>query len=136
MALPNPLPDNPLRWDGWKNYNADNLYDRLCLEFDANPTGEQIEENCRTLLVWWQKKLPLKSQPSNPMAQLLRSAMDEAPSRLAEARTRLLDAQARAAHDSELRTLILQGAVDEFKKIFPFAIGNNEMTPEAEERLY
>ena len=23
MSLPNPLPDNPTRWDGWKDYNSD-----------------------------------------------------------------------------------------------------------------
>ena len=66
MALPNPIPDNPTRWDGWKDYNSENFYERLCLDFDSNPNAEQIEENCRQLLVWWQKKLPLKNQPSNP----------------------------------------------------------------------
>ena len=91
MAIPNPLPDNPLRWDGWKNYNSANPYTRLCLDFSSNATPELIEEHCRQLLVWWQKKLPLKNQPSNPMAQMLRQGLDEAPHYLADARTKLLD---------------------------------------------
>ena len=103
MALPNPLPDNPTRWDGWKNYNSPNYYDRLCLDFDSNANAEQIEDNCRKLLVWWQKKLPLKNQPSNPIAQILRGGLDEAPLRLAEARTELLNPDSRAKLDAQLR---------------------------------
>ena len=136
MALPNPLPDNPLRWDGWRNYNSENLYARLCLEFDQSPSAEQIEEHCRLLLVWWQKKLPLKNQPSNPMTQLLRGGMDEAPQFLAEARTKLLDPQIRADFDAELRRRVVEGAVTEFKKVIEFAINNGELTSDAEERLY
>ena len=135
MALPNPLPDNPLRWDGWKNYNSDNLYERLCLEFDANVTSEQIEENCRTLLVWWQKKLPLKNQPSNPLAQLLRGGLDDAPVFLVEARTELLDPTARARIDAELRAQAVLVALEEFKKILGFVLVDQKLTPEAEERL-
>ena len=81
ISLPNPLPDNPLRWDGWKLYNSSNYYERLCLSFDSNASNEQIEDNCRQLLVWWQKKLPLKNQPSNPVSQLLRAGLDEASAR-------------------------------------------------------
>lgn len=136
MALPIPIPDNPLRWDGWKNYNSANYYDRLCLDFDSNPNSEQIEENCRQLLVWWQKKLPLKNQPSNPLAQMLRAGLDEAPQYLAEARTKLLDADARIEIDRVLREQIVAGAVNEFKKILPFAIGNGFLTAESEQRLY
>ncbi len=136
MALPNPLPDNPLRWEGWKHYNSENFYDRLCLDFDPSPTDEQIEENCRILLVWWQKKLPLKNQPSNPMTQLLRGGMDEAPQYLAEARTKLLDPEIRGALDGELRARFVQNAVDEFKKFIEFALGSGELTAEAEDRLY
>ena len=77
MPLPAPLPDSPTRWDGWRNYNSDNPYERLCLDYDSNPSDEQIEENCRQLLVWWQKKLPLKNQPSNPLTQMLRHGIDE-----------------------------------------------------------
>ncbi|HWB59291.1 MAG TPA: hypothetical protein VG733_07355, partial [Chthoniobacteraceae bacterium] len=90
MSLPSPIPDNPIRWDGWKFYNSENFYERLCLSFDSNPSDHQIEDHCRQLLVWWQKKLPLKNQPSNPMAQLLRAGLDEAPQCLVEARTELL----------------------------------------------
>jgi hypothetical protein len=85
MPLPSPLPDNPNRWEGWRNYNSQDPYERLCLSFDDSPSGEQIEDHCRQLLVWWQKKLPLKNQPSNPLSQLLRSGLDEAPKYLAEA---------------------------------------------------
>ena len=35
---------------------------------------------------WWQKKLPLKNQPSNPVAQLLRAGLDESSKFLTEAR--------------------------------------------------
>ena len=128
MALPNPLPDNPSRWDGWKNYNSPNYYERLCLDFDSNASDEQIEENSRQLLIWWQKKLPLKNQPSNPAAQLLREGLDEAPLRLAEARTELLNPEARARLDAELRTGIVAAAVVEFKKILSFVLSDKKLT--------
>ncbi len=136
MSLPDPLPDNPLRWDGWRSYNSENYYDRLCLEFDPAPSDDQVESNCRTLLVWWQKKLPLKSQPSNPMTQLLRTGMDEAPQFLAEARNRLLDPEARPAIDKLLRERLVDGAVVEFKKVIDFALGSSELTRDEEDRLY
>ena len=110
MPLPNPLPDNPQRWDGWKSYNSTNLYERLGLSIDSNASVEQIEENTRILLVWWQKKLPLKNQPSNPLSQLLRTGLDEAPVYLAEARTILLDPVARRNHDQELRAAAVSAA--------------------------
>ena len=87
MALPDPIPDNPSRWPDWKNYNSPDLYARLCLDSSSNATAEIIEDHCRRILVWWQKKLPLKNQPSNPLAQMLRGGLDEAPHFLAEART-------------------------------------------------
>ena len=43
MALPNPLSDNPIRWDGWKLYTSPNPYERLCLDSAENPTAAQIE---------------------------------------------------------------------------------------------
>jgi formylglycine-generating enzyme required for sulfatase activity len=136
VALPNPLPDNPTRWDGWKNYNSPNYYERLCLDFDSNASVEQIEDNCRRLLIWWQKKLPLKNQPSNPAAQLLRGGLDEAPLRLAEARTELLNPESRARLDAELRTEIVAAAVVEFKKILSFVLSDKKLTEEGERRLF
>lgn len=135
MPLPNPLPDNPHRWDGWKDYNSDDPYARLCLSFDSNPSAEQIEENCRQLLVWWQKKLPLKSQPSNPLAQLLRGGLDEAPKYLAEAKTVLLDPEARARVDAHLHKRAIESALGEFKKLLSFALSENRLSEQDEERL-
>ncbi|MEA3212834.1 MAG: hypothetical protein QOE70_5891 [Chthoniobacter sp.] len=136
MSLPNPLPDNPHRWEGWKNYNSDDPYARLCLTFDSNPSPEQIEGNCRQLLVWWQKKLPLKNQPSNPLSQLLRGGLDEAPKYLAEARSVLLDPDARAKIDSSLHARAVETALEDFKKVLSFALANNQLREEDEQRLY
>ncbi len=135
MALPNPIPDNPLRWDGWRNYNSPNLYHRLCLEFDGNVRPEIIEENTRLLLVWWQKKLPLKNQPSNPMAQMLRQGLDEAAHFLAEARTKLLDSTERARHDAELHAGFIRDAVLEFRKLLLFSLTEKSLSPDSENRL-
>lgn len=135
MALPNPIPDNPLRWDGWRNYNSPNLYHRLCLDFDENVSPEIIEENTRVLLVWWQKKLPLKNQPSNPMAQMLRQGLDEAPHFLAEARTRLLDPLERAKHDNELHGQLVEDALKEFKKLLAFTLSGKTLSEDSEARL-
>lgn len=136
MALPIPIPDNPLRWDAWRNYNSEDYYARLCLSYEANPSAEQIEENCRQLLVWWQKKLPLKNQPSNPLAQLLRAGLDEAPAFLAEARTKLLDPVVRAAFDQELQTKIVAEGLMEFKKLLVFAVGDKKLREQDEARLF
>ena len=136
MSLPNPIPDNPQRWEGWRLYNSDNLYERLGLAFDSNPSPDQIEDNCRRLLVWWQKKLPLKNQPSNPVAQMLRAGLDEAPKFLAEARTLLLDEDARARIDFELHERIVAKALEEFKKLLSFAMAENKLRAEDEQRLY
>ncbi len=107
MALPNPIPDNPTRWEGWRDYHSEDLYKRLCLSYESNPSPDQIEENCRQLLIWWQKKLPLKNQPSNPLSQMLRAGLDEAPANLAEARTKLLDPEARSQFDQILHSQIM-----------------------------
>ncbi len=136
MSLPDPIPDNPQRWEGWRLYNSDNLYERLGLAFDSNPSPDQIEDHCRRLLVWWQKKLPLKNQPSNPVAQLLRTGLDEAPKFLAEARTLLLDRDARARIDFELHERIVARALEEFKKLLAFAMAGNKLRAEDEHRLY
>ena len=136
MALPNPLPDNPLKWVGWKNYNSANLYARLCLDYSSNATAELIEEHCRQLLVWWQKKLPLKNQPSNPMAQLLRQGLDEAPHFLAEARTKLLDPEERAKIDAELQFEVIGKALEEFSKLLGFTLADKRLSKESEEKLH
>jgi formylglycine-generating enzyme required for sulfatase activity len=135
VPLPNPLPDNPNRWDGWRNYNSENFYERLGLSFDSNASNDQIEDNCRQLLVWWQKKLPLKNQPSNPLSQLLRSGLDEAPIYLVEARTILLDPETRRKHDHKLRGEAMDEAIEEFQKLITFALSSRTLTPEEEARL-
>lgn len=136
MALPNPLPDNPLRWDGWRKYNSPNAYERLCLDYSSNAGADLIEDNCRQLLVWWQKKLPLKNQPSNPMAQLLRQGLDEAPQFLAEARSILLDPEQRRRLDLELHAQIIAVAMEEFKKLLTFALADQKLSPDSEDKLY
>jgi formylglycine-generating enzyme required for sulfatase activity len=95
-----------------------------------------IEDHCRQLLVWWQKKLPLKNQPSNPVAQLLRQGLDEAPHFLAEARAKLLDPQERARIDAELHSEVIGVALDEFKKLLGFALADKELSKESETKLY
>ena len=136
MSLPSPIPDNPTRWDGWRSYNSDNLYERLCLSFDSNPSDHQIEDHCRQLLVWWQKKLPLKNQPSNPMAQLLRAGMDDAPQCLVEARTELLNPESRAHLDDFLRAQMKESAIIEFNKFLSFSIADGTLSKADETNLY
>ena len=133
--LPSPLPDDPRKWDGWNHYSSPDLYERLGLSFEAEPTNEQIEENTRQLLVWWQKKLPLKNQPSNPLAQLLRGGMDVAPKYIAEARAELLNPERRRQIDLELREKRRLNAIGEFKKFLDFALTDNVLTNEAEANL-
>jgi formylglycine-generating enzyme required for sulfatase activity len=136
MPLPSPLPDSPSRWDGWRNYNSDNPYARLCLEYESNPSGEQIEDNCRQLLVWWQKKLPLKNQPANPVTQLLRDGIDDAPKFLAEARTILLDPESRRAADERLRARLKESAAAEFQKFLAFSLADGVLKRDDETNLY
>ncbi|MEI6350055.1 MAG: formylglycine-generating enzyme family protein [Verrucomicrobiota bacterium] len=136
MGLPNPIPDNPLKWEGWKNYASTDPYERLCLDFESNPTTEQIEESCRLLLIWWQKKLPLKNQPSNPLAQLLRNGLDDAPAKLAEARSVLLDPKTRADIDRELLRKLKAAASAEFNKFLSFTLTSGELATDDEESLY
>ena len=135
MALPNPIPDNPSRWADWKNYNSPNLYARLCLDFSSNATAEVIEDHCRRILVWWQKKLPLKNQPSNPLAQMLRGGLDDAPQFLAEARTKLLDPKERGKIDAELHGQLLGNALEEFRKLLDFTLADKRLSKESEDKL-
>src|SRR6187549_3199573 len=122
--FPVPLPDDPKKWDGWSKYKSPNLYERLCLDPRANPSNEIIEEHCRELMRWWQKKLPLKNQPSNPIAQLLRSGLDESSKYLTEARIELLDPERRKKVDEVLAAEKEQQAIAEFNKFFAFSIAD------------
>src|ERR1700757_2155287 len=134
-SFPLPLPDDPKKWDGWSKYNSPNLYERLCLDPRANPSNEVIEEHCRELLRWWQKKLPLKNQPSNPLAQMLRSGLDESSRYLTEARVELLDPERRRKLDDELAAQRLEEALVEFKKYFIFATADGFLSDQEEKNL-
>ena len=134
--FPVPLPDDPQKWDGWSKYKSRNFYERLCLDPHANPSNELIEEHCRELMRWWQKKLPLKNQPSNPLAQLLRSGLDESSRYLTEARVELLDPARRRQLDSELAAQATEQAVIEFHKYLTFALADGTLTVEEEKSLH
>lgn len=133
--FPLPLPDDPRKWDGWSKYKSPNFYERLCLDPRQNPSNEIIEEHCRELLRWWQKKLPLKNQPSNPLAQLLRPGLDESSHYLTEARVELLDPERRREMDGELAAQAHEQAVGEFQKYLTFAIADGVLTAEEEKSL-
>ena len=135
MNFPIPLPDDPRKWDGWSRYNSPDLYERLCLDPRTNPSNELIEERFRELLLWWQKKLPLKNQPSNPLAQLLRSGLDESSRYLTEARVELLNPERRQAVDDELAAQAEQLAIAEFQKYLTFALNDKTLLPHEEETL-
>jgi formylglycine-generating enzyme required for sulfatase activity len=134
--FPVPLPDDPQKWDGWSKYKSPNFYERLCLDPRANPSNELIEEHCRELMRWWQKKLPLKNQPSNPLAQLLRPGLDESSRYLTEARVELLDPARRQQLDEELAAQANEQAVIEFHKYLTFALADGVLTAEEEKSLH
>jgi formylglycine-generating enzyme required for sulfatase activity len=134
-VFPTPLPDDPQKWDGWSKYKSANPYERLCLDSQQNPTNELIEEHCRELLRWWQKKLPLKNQPSNPVAQLLRVGLDESSKYLTEARIELLDPERRKKVDAVLAAEKEQQAIAEFNKFVAFSIADGGLRPEEEKAL-
>jgi formylglycine-generating enzyme required for sulfatase activity len=135
VSFPLPLPDDPQKWDGWSKYKSPNFYERLCLDPRANPSNEVIEEHCRELLRWWQKKLPLKNQPSNPLTQLLRPGLEESSRYLTEARVELLDPQRRRVMDNELAAQAQEEAVAEFHKYLTFAIADGLLTAAQEKSL-
>ena len=135
ITFPIPLPDDPRKWSGWSNYDSPNFYERLCLDSSSNPSNELIEEHCRELLRWWQKKLPLKNQPSNPLAQLLRVGLDESSRYLTEARVELLDLERRRAIDSELAAKQHQIVIEEFKKYLAFSAEEGVLSGQAERNL-
>src|SRR6266404_5425464 len=134
-TFPVPLPDDPHKWEGWNNYKSPNFYERLCLDPHANPSNELIEERCRELLRWWQKKLPLKNQPSNPLAQLLRAGLDESSRYLTEARVELLDSERRRAIDEKLAAAERDELIEEFKKYFSFSVEDGLFSEQAERNL-
>ena len=135
VSFPAPLPDDPRKWDGWNRYNSPNLYERLCLDPASHPPNELIEERFRELLLWWQKKLPLKNQPSNPLAQLLRSGLEESSRFLTEARLELLDPERRQEIDQQLAAQAEERALAEFSKYLTFALNDRTLTPQEEENL-
>lgn len=135
MALPNPLPDDPRKWDGWRQFNSANLYERLCFSLEENPSDTQIEDACRQLLIWWQKKLPLKNQPSNPISQLVWSGLDAAPGMLTQARAELLKPEVRQRLDAEIRQRRREAALKEFQRFLDFALTDLKLTRESEINL-
>ncbi len=129
------FPDDPMKWEGWDKYRAESPYDRLCLNPVDNPTDEQIREHCAALLRWWQKKLPLKNQPSNPLAHLLGRGIDQAARFLVEARTQLLDPEERRKVDEAVIAQAQEEALLDFSKYVAFSLSRRVLTAEAEEQL-
>ena len=129
------FPDDPLKWDGWSKYKAENLYERLCLDARAKPDDEEIHQHCTALVQWWQKKVPLKNQPSNPMAQLLGRGIDEASRYLVEGRMQLLDPDRRRQLDEQLAAQAQEEALAEFSKYVAFSLARKVLTVEAETNL-
>jgi formylglycine-generating enzyme required for sulfatase activity len=129
------FPDDPRKWDGWSKYRSGNPYERLCLDPRSNPSDEQIQLHCAALLQWWKHKLPLKNQPSNPLAQLLGRGIDESSRYLIQARIELLDPERRQAIDHELSANAREEAFAEFEKFVGFSITNGVLTGEAEANL-
>ena len=134
-SAPPAFPDDPRKWDGWRKYQADNPYERLCLDRHANPTNEEIQQHCAALLQWWQAKLPLKNQPSNPLAHLLGRGLIEASDFLVQARVDLLDPQQRQNWDEKLTAQAGQESLVEFVKFIGFSIKDGLLTSEAEANL-
>jgi formylglycine-generating enzyme required for sulfatase activity len=135
ISFPIPLPDDPHKWEGWSNYRSPNFYERLCLDPRNNPSNELIEERCRELLRWWQRKLPLKNQPSNPIAQLLRAGLDESSRYLTEARVELLDPERRSKLDEEIAEQEREEALLEFEKYVAFTLADGTLTADEEKNL-
>ena len=135
VSFPVPLPDDPRKWDGWSRYDSPDPYERLGLDPRSKPTNEEIEERFRQLVLWWQKKLPLKNQPSNPLAQMLRSGLDESSRFLTEARVELLDPERRQQLDEELAAQAEEEAIAEFNKYLAFALNDKTLRPPEEEAL-
>jgi formylglycine-generating enzyme required for sulfatase activity len=129
------FPDDPRKWDGWSKYYADDPYQRLCLDRRANPTDDQIQQHCSALLQWWQNKLPLKNQPSNPLAQLLGRGIADASRNLVQARRELLDPARRQQWAQQFAAVAYQETLEEFAKFIRFFLKSGILTEEAEANL-
>jgi formylglycine-generating enzyme required for sulfatase activity len=129
------FPDDPLKWDGWSKYKAENPYERLCFDPKAKPSEEEIQQRSTALMRWWQRKLPLKNQPTNPVAQLLGRGLDEASGYLVQARMQLLDPDRRIQIDAELAAQAHSATLAEFSKYVAVSIAGRLLTPEAEANL-
>jgi formylglycine-generating enzyme required for sulfatase activity len=126
------FPDDPLKWDGWSKYRSDNPYERLCLDPATAPDEERIQLHCTALLHWWRKKLRLRTQPSNPMAQLLGRGLDEASACLVQARMQLLDPVRRREVDEGLAVQAQDDTLAAFSKYVAFAVAGKVLTADAE----
>jgi formylglycine-generating enzyme required for sulfatase activity len=136
LGFPIPLPDDPKKWNGWTKYKSPNFYERLCLDARTNPSNEMIEEHCRELMRWWQKKLPLKNQPSNPLTQLLQPGLEESSRYLTEARVELLNPDRRRAVDDEIAAQHYEQATAELRKFITFSLAAGVLTQETEKSLF
>src|SRR5882757_5839331 len=99
------------------------------------PDDQEIQQHCAALLNWWQKKLRLKNQPSNPITQLLGRGIDEASDYLVQARMQLLDPARRCQIDEELAAKAEQEALVEFSMYVAVSIAGKVLTAEAEANL-
>jgi len=95
----------------------------------------QILQHYNALLHWWQKKLPLRNQPSNPVAQLLGRGILEASRYLAHAQLLLLDPMRRRQVDEQMAAAAQEEALGEFAKYVEFSLQAGVLTPAAEANL-
>ena len=89
------------------------------------------------MLRWWQKKLPLKNQPSNPhRAACCAPGLDESSRYLTEARVELLDPERRRRVDEELAAQANEQAVKEFEKFLSFTVADGTLAEEEKNRCF
>jgi len=134
VTFPLPLPDDPRKWDGWNKYKSPNFYERF-VSIRARIQVTRSSRNIAASSCAGAKETPLKNQPSNPLAQLLRSGLDESSRYLTEARVELLDPERRLALDNELAAQAQAAAVTEFRKFLTFALADGTLSPETEKNL-
>src|SRR5437660_12402157 len=82
-----------------------------------------------------QKRLQLKNQPSDPLAQVLRAGLEESSRYLTEARLELLDSDRRRVLDQELAAQDHEAAAAEFRKYLHFAVASGVLTADEEKNL-